>query len=402
MKLTKSIIDRLVYSKSNRVHDIYWDETLPGFGVRVYPSGKKSFVLFYRIKGRKHYKVIGKYGPLSLEQARERAKRDFVSIMDDKDPLEDKQKSQTGISFKDFCVAYMERYAKQHKKTWLEDQRRIDKHLLPAFGTTRLEAIARSDIAKMHGLLGQHYPYAANRCIEQLSKMFELARLWGHVPETHQNPAKGIRAFKEEKRDRWVKPDELPRLAEAIKQEANLYGRNAIWLYLLLGVRRDELLNAKWEDIDWVRKELRLPETKSGRVHYVPLSAPALAILHSLPRMGDNPYMLPGEKPGQHLVNIQTIWERVRKAAGVEDVRLHDLRRTLGSWLAQSGNSLHLIGRVLNHSSQSTTAIYARFAQDNVREALESHGQKLMSIAGKGSPVKVLSANDNEFDIGSS
>ena len=99
---------------------------------------------------------------------------------------------------------------------------------------------------------------------------------------------------------------------------------------------------------------------------------------------------MPGEKPGHHLVNIEKIWRRIRKAAGIEDVRLHDLRRTLGSWLAQSGNSLHLIGRVLNHSSQSTTAIYARFAQDNVREALEAHGNKLISIAGEQAPVKIL------------
>ena len=120
----------------------------------------------------------------------------------------------------------------------------------------------------------------------------------------------------------------------------------------------------------------------------------ALSNLQSifLPRQKGNHYILPGEKTGHHLVNIEKIWRRIRKAAGIEDVRLHDLRRTLGSWLAQAGNSLHLIGRVLNHSSQSTTAIYARFGQDNVKQALEEHGNKLMSIAGKQAPIKVLPA----------
>jgi integrase len=294
------------------------------------------------------------------------------------------------LSFKDYCSIYMERHAKKHKKSWVEDQRRIDKYLIPAFGAVRLDAITRSDIAKFHGSIGKQYPYGANRLIEQLSKMYQLAVLWGYVPENYANPTKGIQSFKEEKRDRWVKPDELPNVAKAINKEKNFYGKNALWLYLLLGVRRDELLKAKWDDIDWDRKELKIPETKAGRIHYVPLSAPALSILQELPEQKGNPYILPGEKPGHHLVNIEKIWQRVRKAAGVEDVRLHDLRRTLGSWLAQSGNSLHLIGRVLNHSNQSTTAIYARFAQDNVRAALEAHGNKIISIAGKQAPVKIL------------
>jgi len=148
---------------------------------------------------------------------------------------------------------------------------------------------------------------------------------------TGRTVTKGVKQFKEKKRDRWVKPDELPRLAQAINEEGNFYGSKALWLYLLLGVRRDELLKAKWEDIDWDRNELKLPETKAGQVHYVPLSAAALAIIQELPKQEGNPYILPGEKPGHHLVNIEKIWQRVRKKANVEDVRIHDLRRTLGS-----------------------------------------------------------------------
>jgi integrase len=390
MKLTKTAIDRLVYSKEGNQRHVIWDDELAGFGVRVYPSGKKSFVLFYRVKGRQHIKVIGQYGTLTLDQASGRAKKLFAVILDDRDPMSEQEKAKKTLSFKDFCPIYMERHAKKHKKSWFEDQRRINQRFIPIFGAMRLDSITRSDIAKFHGAVGKKHLYSANRMLELLSKMFQLAILWGYLPDNHVNPAKGIQAFKEEKRDRWVKPTELPALAKAINNEKNLYGKNALWLYLLLGVRRDELLRAKWEDVDWERKELRIPETKAGRVHYVPLSNPALILLENLPKQKGNPYVLPGNKPGHHLVNIEKIWRRVRKAAGVEDVRLHDLRRTLGSWLAQSGNSLHLIGRVLNHSSQSTTAIYARFAQDNVREALEAHGNKLISLAGQEAPVKRL------------
>jgi integrase len=134
--------------------------------------------------------------------------------------------------------------------------------------------------------------------------------------------------------------------------------------------------------------------TKAGRVHYVPLSAPAMTILRELPRLGDNPYILPGHIHGRPIVNINRPWRRIRKAAGVEDVRLHDLRRTVGSWLAQSGNSLHLIGRVLNHSNQSTTAIYARFGQDHVRQALEEHAARLMGVAGKRPAAEMVKLAD--------
>lgn len=396
MRLTKRDVDGLAYAETSGKQQVLWDkvgsgkgEALSGFGVRVYPSGKKSFVLFYRLKGRQHIRVIGQYGPLTLDQARDRAQKDLAAVLDGKDPLEEKQKARRGTSFRDLCAAYIERHAKQHKKSWVEDQRRIDKYLAPALGSLRIDAITRADVAKLHDAVGQQYPYMANRCIEQLSKMFELAKVWGYVEETHINPAKGIQAFNEVRRDRWVKPDELPRLAKAINSETNLYGRQGLWLYLLTGLRRDELLNAKWDDVDWDRKELRVVETKAGRTHYVPLSEPALAVLQELPEQTGNPYILPGARQGQHLVNIEKIWQRVRQAADVKDVRLHDLRRTVGSWLAQSGNSLHLIGRVLNHSNQSTTAIYARFAQDHVREALEEHGSKLMLIAKDDAPVKL-------------
>jgi integrase len=164
----------------------------------------------------------------------------------------------------------------------------------------------------------------------------------------------------------------------------------ALWLYLLTGMRKSELLSAKWTDIDWQRQELRLGKTKAGRVHYVPLSAPAIAILRDLPRIEGSPYILPGHVHGRPLGNINKSWERIRKAAGVEDVRLHDLRRTVGSWLAPSGNSLHLIGHVLNHSNQATTAIYARFGQDHVRQALEEHAARIMGVAGKLPAAEVV------------
>jgi integrase len=217
------------------------------------------------------------------------------------------------------------------------------------------------------------------------------------VPEDHPNPARGVDHFREEKRDRWITPEELPRLARAINQEPNESARFALWLYLLTGARKSELLRARWDDVSFERAELRLADTKAGRTHYIPLSSPAMALLQQIPRRAGNPHVFPGreltpefQRDPAPLVNIAKAWNRVRKAAGVEDVRLHDLRRTVGSWLAQAGNSLHLIGRVLNHSNVSTTQVYARFGEDHVRAALEQHGARIMGAAGLTPAAEVL------------
>lgn len=172
----------------------------------------------------------------------------------------------------------------------------------------------------------------------------------------------------------------MPRLMAAIDAEANPYVRAALKLYLLTGLRRSELLGLRWQDVDLMRREIRLSDTKAGRAHRVPLSAPAVEILNGLPRMLRNEYVFPGSVPGRPLVNIAKSWRRVRKAAGLEDVRLHDLRRTVGSWMAASGASLPLIGKVVNHSNASTTPIYARLAEDVTREALERHGGQIVVV----------------------
>jgi integrase len=450
MKLTKRTIDATAYTGESNARHVLWDDDIPGFGVRLYPSGKKSFILSYRTGGgTKRLMTIGTYGVLTLDQARQAARAELAKVeTEGADPLADREQERRGETMADLCTAYMERHGNA-KKSAAADQRRIDQHVLTAWRTRKAKAITRPDVAALHTKIGKAHPYEANRTLALLSKMFELARRWGFVPDGHPNPARDIDRFKEHKRDRWVSPAELPRLAEAIDQESNQTARFALWLYLLTGARKTELLTARWDHVDWDRAELKLPDTKAGRVHYIPLSGPALALLRAIPRTEGNPFILVGRGPRTanatekaqrpaHLVNIEKPWNRVKTTAtlaawrddpqaaalierlteertrtqhrntpkmfaptptldeirtaaaaecvelppAIDDVRLHDLRRTVGSWLAQAGNSLHLIGRVLNHSNQSTTAIYARFGEDSVRAALEQHGVRIMGAAG--------------------
>lgn len=401
MKLTKVCVDKMVYEKQDRKCDIRWDDTMPGFGIRIYPPAsdggvRKAYVLSYRAFGRKRLITLGYHGVLTLDQARAMAREKLVDVDRGEDPLITRQKINRGKTIKELCSTYIERHAKPHKKSWRKDESHINRFILPAWGTHKVVNILQNDVIAIHNKIGSTRPYEANRVLTLLSKMFSLAQQWGFVPGDAKNPAAGIRHYKEHKRDRWVTPEELPRLVQAINEEENIYAAKGIWLYLLTGLRKNELLQAKYEDIDWERKELRIGETKSGKTHYVPLSEPAIEAIKRLPRQVGNPYLLPGKKIRSHLVNISKPWLRIRKKADMEDVRLHDLRRTVGSWLAQSGNSLHLIGRILNHSSQATTAVYARFGQDHVREALDAHGKKISELANASYASEIINIHRNK------
>jgi hypothetical protein len=205
MKLTETTVRKLKFSKDGDAQEIIWDDAMPSFGVRLRSSGRKTFVCFYRHHGRQHLRTLGIYGKeLTLEQARDKAKKHFAGLLDNTDGLGEKEKARRGISFKDFAAEYISRYAKKHKKSWIEDQRRLDKYLLPAWGSYKLAAISRQDVARLHGEIGNQYPYAANRTLELVSKMYSLAAVWGFMPTSAANPAKGIPAYKEVKRDRWV------------------------------------------------------------------------------------------------------------------------------------------------------------------------------------------------------
>lgn len=388
--LTKGRIDRLKHDPNGPATQIEYDDEIPGFGVRLYESGRKAFVVWYRTaSGRKRMQTIGAFGPWTLQQAREEAREIIVEANRGSDPMAERQGARRGTSVREFSAVYLERHAKPRKKTWTEDERRIEKHINPALGARKMEDLRRADVARFHGEIGMDAPYEANRVLALLRVMLNKAEEWGYLEEGTPNPAAKVEPFREKKRDRWVRPEELPRLMEAVAEEENPYIRAAVKLYLLTGLRKSELLGLRWQDVELSgdRPELRLRDTKAGRPHTVPLSPVAVEILRDLPRMLHNPHVFPGHRKGQPLVNISKPWRAIRERAGMKDVRLHDLRRTVGSWLATSGASLPLIGSVLNHTNASTTQIYAHLADDAARQALEKHGERigpLLREAGGG------------------
>ncbi|WP_447974628.1 tyrosine-type recombinase/integrase [Nitrospira sp. Kam-Ns4a] len=378
-KLTKRVIEQTLCPATGQI--FLRDTELKGFAVRLTPSAK-TFVLEKRVRGRVRRITLGRYGVLTVEQARAEAIKKAAEIVTGGDPAAARRAARAAPTWQDLEDRY--------RTEWLPRKRsaRNDKSLLDnklaGWRTKPLAAITRAEVAAMHASIGKTRPYQANRLLALVRKMFNLAEVWGLYPGP--NPCKGIPPFPEEKRDRFVTPAELPRLWRAIQEEPNVFVRAAFFLCLLTGARRGEVLAMKWEELDFEQSVWRIPQTKANRPHYVPLPRPVLEELKKLPRLSGNPYVFPGRYGRGHLVKVSKPWQEIRRKAKLEDVRIHDLRRTLGSWLAASGASLPLIGKALNHSQPSTTAIYARLQLDSVREALELNAAKMLAVIGAARP----------------
>lgn len=385
-RLTKQLIDETPFPAAGQV--FVRDTPLRGFALRV-TQGRKSFILEKRIRGRMRRLTLGPYGPLTVDQARKLAAMHVGAIAQGDDPAQVRQDRLHEPTFGDLTAQYLERHAPR-KRSGRDDQGMLTSHLA-VFRTRKLTDLNRNDVARLHAQVGETAPYRANRLVALLRKMFNLARDWGlHAGE---NPATRIQMFSEESRDRFVQPEELPRLFQAIAEEAGPAVRAVVLTALLTGARRTEVLTMRWDEVSLTRAEWRIPQTKAGRPHLLPLPHALVATLRSLSRVEGNPYVFVGQHGVGHLHDMKRAWERIRMKAGIRDVRLHDLRRTVGSWLAGSGESMPLIGTVLNHRDVSTTAIYARLNLDPVRQALERNASRMLEAAAcQRTPAVILQA----------
>ncbi len=384
-----------------------WDTDVRGFGARR-QRRDAIYLLKYRFHGRQRIFTIGRHGsPWTPDTARNEAKRllgMITSKENPRDPAAERDTAKAQPTFAEFAQQYIDEYATVHKKhrTVEEDKRNLKLHILPALGRQRLPDITRAEIARFH-TSRRTCPVNANRCLATISHMFEIAEKWG-VRSVGSNPCRGIDRFPEKSRERFLTADELARLGDALvrasigwtdeewnaipvkdrpaRQSAEDW--RAITCYRLLlftGARLSEILTLEWSWIDWGRGVARLPDSKTGAKN-LPLSTPALALLKTLPKVDDNPYVLPGDTVSGHFVGIQKPWQRVRKLAKLQDVRLHDLRHGFASVAVASGDSLYLVGKVLGHRQASTTERYSHLAPDPVRAVADRNAQRIAAMLG--------------------
>jgi integrase len=379
-KLTKRLVDAV---ECRAAEYFIWDDEIPGLGIRVLPSGRRVYVVQYRVGRRSRRISLGPSTVLACEQARKRAISIIAAARNGVDPANERDAARHAMTVNELA----ERFDTEHisvrlkASTAKEYRRNLRRFILPALGRLTVTDITRADVAKFHHDL-RHIPYQANRCLEVVSKMFSLAELWGLRPDG-TNPRKHIKKYPEEKRERFLSVAELRRIGEVLgeMEDEGIELPSAILaarLLILTGCRLNEIMTLKWAYVDVAERVLRLPDSKTG-AKLVHLGQAAIDLLQAAERVDDNPWVITGALPGKHLSDLQPFWRRVRARAGLKDVRIHDLRHTFASMAVASGQGLPMIGKLLGHTQVQTTARYAHLAADPVRIAADLVSDRLQA-----------------------
>ena len=385
-KLTKKIVDS---AKPKSSDYFVWDNDLPGYGLRVFPSGRKSYLVQYRHEGRTRRYTIGLHGPVTPEKARNKAMTLLGDIGEGADPSGDKA-SNKDITISQLCDLYLaEGCGKKRSSTISTDRGRIERHIKPLLGKRLARSVTKADVIKFQndiangrtstdvrtGSRGRAIVRGgegtASRTVGLLGGIFTFA-VYEEIRS--DNPVRGVKRYDDKTNDRFLSDFELAKLGKILKraeQEAiNPMAIAAIRLLLFTGCRKSEILSLRWDQVDWQNRCLRLPRTKTKQ-RTVSLGAPALELLGSVNRIKGVPYVLPSSEQGKHFVGLQKVWEKIRAWEGLDDVRIHDLRHSFASVAANGGESLPIIGKMLGHKDPKTTQAYAHIAENAALQAAE-------------------------------
>jgi len=391
LKFTKRNIDALDLPDRDC---FVWDNDLHGFGLRLSPRGRKTFVVQYKVGRRNQRVTIGRFGALTVEQARKDAKILLGEIAAGNSPAQTVRSNRSSPTLTEIN----KRFVKEHIEVRLKPTTQSDycrsmrKYVLPVLGSKTVMDVRHSDIVKLHLDL-KHIPYQANRVIGVLSKLFNLCEQWG-LRKQGSNPCMHVRHYKEPRRNRFLDKTELERLWVVLETAhlegvTSLYAVNAYKLLILTGCRLGEIRTLKWDYIKGTRVEF--PDTKTGYKR-IPFNDEAMNVLRQTPRKKDNEFVICGAKAGGPIVNLQKSWRKIRKLAKLDDVRIHDLRHTFASHAVMNGTPLALVSKLLGHTQIATTMRYAHLADAELAQASQGIGSLLrpsQNLTHKGKLIQI-------------
>lgn len=355
----------------------YTDLETPGLKLTVSKSGRKAFLYRYTFKGVKRCMSLGVYGVIDVEEARKKARDVKRAVTEGIDPASEKQKESRVPTFSSFVTTDYLPWARQNKRSHDDDRSKFDTHILNRFGSRQLDAISARDIQAYLSFLREEKglkPATANLHLFLLSAVFRLAMNYELV---EKNPCANVKKFEVNNAcHRYLNGDELRRLHQAMEEkdenggfiEPNRVAVNVIKLLLLTGVRREEAMHAKWTEIDFERGQWFLPHTKNGHSRHVALNDGAIELLQSIEQVSGNDYVFVNPRTKERLNTPVKTFKRLLDRAGIENVRIHDLRHTFASIVANSGESMYILGSLLGHRSVQTTQRYAHLSTDALRQ----------------------------------
>jgi len=385
---TKVFIDS-IKSAAKGKRDYYRDSKVNALELMVTDKGSKSFKVTRKKDGRIIRVTLGTYPEISVENARKKAFEVNAQIASGINPNEEKNNLKQEITLNDLINQYVERHSKKHKITWWYDDKEV-RRLSAQLSKRKISTITNEEIRSLNEKIAEESGiYQANRFLATFRAMFNKAIEWGYKGE---NPTKNIKKFKEKSRDRFIQIDELPKFFEALEVEENTIARDYIYISLYTGARKSNVLAMHLDDVNFATKQWRIPKTKNGDPQTLPLVNEAIEILKK--RQKENrklelstlqqQYFFPSLLSASgHLEEPKKAWLRILKKAGIKNLRLHDIRRTLGSYQAISGASLPIIGKSLGHKSSQATQIYSRMNLDPVRESIEKAIELIGSYGNK-------------------